>query len=244
MLLKGMMITQEMRRAARWLWFAAVTALIWFGYNAWRPAAPILGLRHIEHLDPATDTVALTFDDAPHPLTTPLLLAALKRTNVKASFFVVGDGLRLYPELANRIVREGHTLANHSEYHHNLTRVSPAEYSHEVATCFAAIKTAYARAGIKKETRLFRPPGGGLNRDVMQYLYDNNATMAWWSNNVGDWKRPPAHDIALGVKSLLRPGDIILLHDAGTGTPQALPSIIKEARKRGLKFLPMPEMRQ
>jgi peptidoglycan/xylan/chitin deacetylase (PgdA/CDA1 family) len=77
----------------------------------------------------------------------------------------------------------------------------------------------------------------------MQYLYDSGYTMAWWSNNVGDWKRPPAHDIAYGVKTLLRPGDIILLHDAGPGTPQALPSIIKEAHKRGLRFVPVPERR-
>lgn len=241
MRLAGLSPTDRARVLARWAAFCLVTAAIWLGYTRWRPPAPILGLRHIEHLNPENSDLSLTFDDAPHPLTTPLLLAALRRTDVKASFFAVGDGLRLYPELAHRIVREGHLLANHSQYHHNLTRVPPAEYGHEVGTCFDAIQAIYQSEHLPLQTRLFRPPGGGLNRDVMQYLYDNNVTMAWWSNNVGDWRRPPAHDIAWGVKTSMHPGDVVLLHDAGPTTPEALPSIVKEARARNLRFVPMPE---
>jgi len=230
------------RRNIRYLGFAAATAAIWLGHCWWRPPAPELGLGHVERWPHGQQKVSLTFDDAPHPLTTPLLLASLKRTGVKASFFVVGDGLRFYPEIAERIVRDGHRLANHSQYHINLTRVSPAEYAHEIQTCFKFIDQTYASAGIKHQpTRLFRPPGGGLNRKVMRYLYANDVTLAWWSNNVGDWVRPPAWKIASEVKANLRAGDIILLHDAGIGTPQALPSIIKEARNLGLSFEPMPE---
>lgn len=244
----GVTRSDKVRRAARWMSFAFVTAAIWSGHNTWRPAAPILGLRHIEHLGLARPEVSLTFDDAPHPLTTPLLLAVLRRTGVKATFFVVGDGMRLYPELARRIVQDQHALANHSQYHHNLTRVASAEYAHEVQTCFRAIRGAGQEDGDNVQpwatTRLFRPPGGGMNREVMQYLYDNDVTLAWWSNNVGDWSRPPAWKIATQVKASLRPGDIILLHDAGTGTPQAIPSIVKEARLRGLQFVPMPERRR
>ncbi|HVF11231.1 MAG TPA: polysaccharide deacetylase family protein [Abditibacteriaceae bacterium] len=221
--------------AVRYGSFLLVTAAIWSGYFTWRPPAPMLGLRHVEHLERDSPHVALTIDDAPHPFTTPLLLAALRRANVKATFFVVGDGMRLYPELAQRIVGEGHRLANHSQYHHNLARISPAEYEHEIDTCFAAI----GRAG--QSTRLFRPPGGGLNRDVMRYLYDNDVTLAWWSNNVGDWSPQPAWKIARRVEAQLRPGDILLLHDAMTSTPQAIPAIVKAVRRRGLDFVVMPE---
>jgi peptidoglycan/xylan/chitin deacetylase (PgdA/CDA1 family) len=66
-------------------------------------------------------------------------------------------------------------------------------------------------------------------------------TLAWWSNNPGDWARPPAWKVADMVKARLAPGDILLLHDAGPGTPQALFSIAKEGRSRGLKFVVMPE---
>ncbi len=218
--------------------FLAVTALIWLAYFTWRPPAPMLGLRHIEHLNPNQSFVSLTIDDAPHPLTTPLLLAALRRANVKATFFVVGDGLQLYPELARRIVADGHELGNHSHYHPshpNLAGLPPAKYDAEVRRCFTAIRA------LGKNTRLFRPPGGGLNRPLMQYLYDRDITLAWWSNNIGDWARQPAWRIAYLVNLNLRPGDILLLHDSGLGTAQAIPRIAYQARQRGLEFVPMPE---
>lgn len=231
-----------LNHSARYFGFAAVAVAIWAGYFHWRPPTLVLGLKHIEHWGREEQKVSLTFDDAPHPLTTPLLLAALKRTGVKGSFFVVGDGLRFYPEISERIVRDGHLLANHSQYHINLTRVSPAEYGHEILTCFKFIDQVYAKANIKQPpTRLFRPPGGGLNREVMKFLHANDVTLAWWSNNVGDWSRPPAWKLASEVKANMRAGDIILLHDAGVGTPQALPNIIKEARARGFALEPMPE---
>jgi peptidoglycan/xylan/chitin deacetylase (PgdA/CDA1 family) len=222
--------------------FLAATALIWSGYFWWRPPAPMLHLKTISHLPLEKPHVSLTFDDSPHPLTTPLLLASLKRANVQATFFVVGEGMRHYPELTRRIVADGHTLANHSQHHHNLTTVTPAEYSDEVFSCFDAIKSV-GKDRPWRDTKLFRPPGGGLDRSTMQYLYEQDVTLAWWTNNVGDWAPLPAWRIAYHISNSLRPGDIILLHDAGTSTPQAIPAIVREARKRGLEFVPMPEDR-
>ncbi len=230
---------------ARWprvAGFCALVPVVWGANFLWRPPAPMLGLRHEEHLGRDSKDIAITFDDAPHPLTTPLLLASLKRADVRATFFCIGGNLRLYPELAHRMVEEGHSLGNHSEPHHNLTTVDPKDFSHHVDEGFAAIARVDAGAGKKSATtRLFRPPGGGLNRAAMQYLYSHDYTLAWWSNNVGDWTCPPAWKIASSVKAHLEPGDIILLHDGGTGTPQALPSIVKAAREKGLRTILMPE---
>lgn len=228
-------LSENTKFALRSVTFAVITVAIWLGYFTWRPPAPMLGLRAITFMPPETNQVSLTFDDGPHPLTTPLLLGALKRADVKATFFVVGDGMMLYPQLAQRIRQEGHTLANHSQNHINLTKVTSADHPVEIDHGFAAI----ARTGAN--TRLFRPPGGGLDRGAMDYLYRNNVTLAWWSNNVGDWAPLPAWKIAHHVNTTLRPGDIVLMHDAGTSTPQAIPYIVREARKRGLKFVPMPE---
>lgn len=221
--------------------FVAGTLAIWSAYFVWREPAPMLGLSHIENLGRETPQVALTIDDAPHPLSTPLLLASLERADVKATFFTVGEGLKLYPELAHRIATSGHKFANHSQPHHNLTTVPPADFAQHIDEGFAAIKRAETEAGVQAQTRLFRPPGGGLNRAAMKYLHQKNYTLAWWTNNVGDWTSPPAWKIADGVKANLRAGDIILLHDGGTGTPQAIPAIVKEARARGLEFVVMPE---
>ncbi len=229
-------------RAPRVLAFGALTALAWAAYFAWRPPAPMLGLRHEEHLGRDSTNISITFDDAPHPLTTPLLLASLKRAQTRATFFCIGGNLRLYPELAHRMLEDGHALANHSEPHHNLTTVNPREFPAHIDAGFSSIERVEREANkTKSATRLFRPPGGGLNRAAMKYLYDHNYTLAWWSNNVGDWTCPPAWKIAAGVKAHLEPGDIILLHDGGTGTPQALPDIIKAAREQGLRTVLMPE---
>ena len=224
-----------------WMLFVALSAGFSALYFLWRPPAPMLFLKHEEILAKSPPSVSITIDDAPHPLTTPLLLAALKRAEVKATFFCVGESLRLYPELAHRIVTEGHRLANHSQPHHNLTTIESLEYPQHIDACFDQIERVGQDAGIATQTRLFRPPGGGLDRDVMDYLYRNDFTLAWWSINVGDWTCPPAWKIADGVKANLQADDILLLHDGGTGTPQAIPAIVKAARKRGLEFVVMPE---
>ena len=158
------------------------------------------------------------------------------------SFFSIGEGLRLYPELAHRIVKEGHALENHSGPHHNLTTVDPRDFPLHIDAAFAQIEKTQRESGVSRGSRLFRPPGGGLNRAAMRYLYENDITLAWWSNNVGDWQSPPAWKIARGVKATLRAGDVVLLHDGGTGTPQALFSIVEHARKNGLEFVVMPDI--
>jgi peptidoglycan/xylan/chitin deacetylase (PgdA/CDA1 family) len=228
---------------ARYASFVLLTAFIWVGYGLWRPPGPILHLRHREHMGRESRAVSLNFDDAPHPVITPLLLASLQRSGVKASFFVVGDGLRRYPELAHRLVAEGHLLANHSYHHRNLNYVDPSEFDLEIGSAFAAIDRTYRAAGSNRTSRMFRPPGGGLNRAAMRYLWRNDIELAWWSNNVGDWARPPGWKIVSHVNGRLQPGDIILLHDApgGYGTAQAIPAIVRSARRKGLSFVPMPE---
>ena len=227
----------------RWLTFALCAGAIWLAYLSWRPPGPMLGMRHIEHLGRDTPQVALNFDDAPHPVITPLLMAALKRSGVPGTFFAVGENLKHYPELAHRLAEEGHLIANHSQNHHNLTRLENETIAQEIEPCFDAITQAYRAAGAEQNSQLFRPPGGGMNRAVMNYLWQRDITLAWWSNNVGDWARPPAWKILNTVTPHLRPGDIILLHDApgGYGTPQALPAIVRAARQQNLEFVTMPE---
>lgn len=235
----------QLERKSRPLWrkllFGALSLATLALYFIWRPPAPMLWLKHTEHLDRNAPQIALTIDDSPHPLTTPLLLAALDHAHIKASFFSVGENLRLYPELAHRIVLEGHALGNHSQPHHNLTTVESSQYPRHIDAGFATIERVEKGAGRDATTALFRPPGGGLDRAVMNYLYRRHYTLAWWSNNVGDWTSPPAWKIAQGVEAHLRPGDVLLLHDGGTGTPQAIGAIAQNAQKRGLGWVVMPE---
>lgn len=219
--------------------FGALAGLSVAAYALWRPPAPMLWMKSTVHLGRDTNKIALTLDDSPHPLTTPLLLASLDHAGVKATFFSVGENLKFYPELAHRIVTEGHALGNHSQPHHNLTTVAPRDFARHIDAGFNTINAVEKAAGSAAHTTLFRPPGGGLDRNAMDYLYQRDYTLAWWSNNVGDWTCPPAWKIADGVKANMRAGDVLLLHDGGTGTPQAIGSIVQEARKRGLEFVLM-----
>ncbi len=236
------------RRAVWWRWVAwlGLSGLIWAGYFSWRPPQPMLEMRHIEHLSRDMPEVAITFDDAPHPVITPLLLASLRRAGVKATFFVIGQGLKRYPELARRLLLEGHELGNHSQNHHNLSTVERSAFAEEVLHPFGGIADVRRLSGAENltpQTRLFRPPGGGMDRDVMEFLWRNKLTLAWWSNNVGDWARPPAWKIFNGVEAHMRPGDIILLHDGlgAYGTAQAIPIIVREAHDQGLQCVLMPQ---
>jgi len=243
MLAKVLLLTLMQQSFSRFLQhpFAKVLSLviscvlIWTSYFWWRPPQLLLGVTHVEHLDPRSQTVALTFDDAPHPLTTPMLLASLHNADVKATFFAVGDNLEMYPQLAHDIISNGHKLANHSQNHHNLTTLTTTEQGPEMEECFEVIRK------LGGNTHLFRPPGGGLDWRALRYMHQHQITLAWWSNNVGDWAPMPAWAIVRHFRQTLRAGDIVLLHDAGTSTPQALPTIVREARAKGWRFVLMPE---
>lgn len=219
--------------------FTSLTALVWLGWCWWRPPLPMLFLEHREMMDHPRQ-VSITIDDAPHPLTSPLLLAVLRRARVKATFFVIGQGLTCYPELTRRILADGHRLGNHSQFHHNLTRVPVAEYDREILDGFVSLHQAQA-GSMQPEVRLFRPPGGGMNWEVLKYLHRHHLVLAWWSINVGDWAPQPASKIAFSVLANLRGRDVLLLHDATPSTAEAIPYIVKMARRRGYQFLPMPQ---
>ncbi len=224
------------RTLARVFLFLVLSVCIWAVYLNERPPAAQMEVRHIERLS-GQPVVAITIDDGPHPLTTPLILATLKRMNVKATFFVVGKMMRRYPELARRLVEDGHALGNHTENHLRLTELTPAQVVREIERGFEAIDAVQ-----KQSIRLFRPPGGGLNNTVLNYLREHHIVLALWSHNPGDWSLLEAQQITDYVDKHLQAGDIILLHDEGVGTCQALPHIIRAIRKRGFRTVTVPEM--
>ena len=83
----------------------------------------------VERVETKQPLVALTFDDGPNPVNTPKLLALFKKTGVKATFFVTGNSLRKHPELAKRMVAEGHELGNHTTTHADLAKLGDLERS-------------------------------------------------------------------------------------------------------------------
>lgn len=153
--------------------------------------------------------VALTFDDGPDARSTPALLELLREANVEAAFFCIGERVAAHPELAARIVREGHLLENHSYAHSNATNFyMPSRLRTELERAQAAIEHATGIA-----PRWFRPPVGLSNPGVFIAARSLGLTVVGWSAGGLDTILREPERIMARVARRVKPGAIILLHD-------------------------------
>lgn len=191
------------------------------------------------------DRVALTFDDGPGP-STPRILDALAEAGAKATFFVLGRQAERHPDLVRRIVAEGHQLASHGYDHGILIFRGPRHLRDQLARTERAISAA----GVNGPSRWFRAPHGFRGPLTAPTLRRAGYRMAGWSDGVFDSADPGADAIAARAKRALRPGAVILLHDADGWDPSrvrdqtadALPRILSAARARGLAAVTLAEL--
>ena len=181
--------------------------------------------------------VAITIDDGPCPLMTPLILRVLAKEGARASFFVVGEKAEQYPELLREIVRGGHLLGNHTYHHRRLSGLPAEELFAEIEACQAVIGRLTGQA-----MRYLRPPGGSYSEAALRYLAQRGYTMVLWTHNAGDWGNPPVSAIVRRCLTNIRPGSVILMHGGDINSVRALPRIIRGLRARGLEPVPLPEM--
>ncbi|HEY4320822.1 MAG TPA: polysaccharide deacetylase family protein [Gemmatimonadales bacterium] len=172
---------------------------------------------------PAGDrSVALTFDDGPHPEWTPRILDALAARNAKATFFVIGERAERHPSLVRRLAAEGHAVGHHSWTHSEPAVTSARTLLEETRRTRALVEELTGRPA-----PLFRPPHGKLTAAKLCGV--------WWQRNaVVLWNRDPK-DFQLGEAGVLvaalterplLPGDILLLHDVHAHTAEAMPRIL------------------
>jgi peptidoglycan-N-acetylglucosamine deacetylase len=187
--------------------------------------------------------IALTFDDAPDTIFTPKVLDVLKQKGVKATFFVVGHRVEAYPHIVKRIVREGHTIGNHSYNHANFLKLKNDEFRSQI------IKTDKLIGKFTGFTpNIVRPPYGNINEGQIQWLATKHKKIINWDVDSIDWKGLNADQIVTNVLSHAHPGAIVLQH-SGTGsggelsgTVNALPKIIDELENKGFKLVTIPEL--
>jgi peptidoglycan-N-acetylglucosamine deacetylase len=191
---------------------------------------------------PTTEKViALTFDDGPWPETTEQILATLKQEKVKATFYMIGQPLKSFPEIGKKVLAEGHAIANHT-LHHWYHKMSPLVAQREIEDTAKIIKEV-----LNVETAYFRPPGGALNNGLVAYAQKHNQSVNMWSVDTGDSrpKRPTPEAMVKTVLAQATPGGIVLMHDGGgshTNTAKAVPQIIAKLRAEGYKFVTIPEL--
>jgi len=182
--------------------------------------------------------VAMTFDDGPHPQNTPRLLDILRARNVKATFYVIGRSVDLYPQVVRRTVAEGHEMGNHSHTHRLMSRLSDSEIRSEMERCRDAVRRAAA-----VNMRTMRPPYGGLQQRQRELiLAEYGYPTILWAVDPLDWKRPGPSVVTSRILESTNPGAIILAHDLHSQTVDAMPATIDGLLRRGYKFVTVSQL--
>lgn len=168
-----------------------------------------------------TSRVALTYDDGPTPSVTEAILDTLAATRARATFFVIGQRVKAYPNLARRIIAEGHEIANHSYTHPDLGKMSDAAVRSELERTQKVIEDV---CGVTP--KYFRPPYGSFRSTQGAIARALKLQVIIWSVDPQDWRKPGANVIASRITGSSSGGDIILCHDLHPQTATASSSFV------------------
>ncbi|MBQ7368597.1 MAG: polysaccharide deacetylase family protein [Clostridia bacterium] len=181
--------------------------------------------------------LAISFDCAWGVDYTDKLLDIMEKNNVRCTFFAVQFWVEKYPEYAEKIVNAGHELGTHSRTHSYMSKLSEAEIRDELKTSAAAIEKATGQ-----KTNLFRAPYGDYNNLLVDTAKSLGLYTIQWDVDSLDWKNLSATEIALRIVNGAKNGSIILCHNNGLHTADALPLIFSTLQNRGYQFVPIGEL--
>lgn len=209
------------------------------------PATAVASARVAHALGMATSvdarSVALTFDDGPHPEGTPRMLETLAALDVQATFFLSGEQVSRFPTVAREIVARGHAVAVHGYRHVLLSVRGPRATLKDLDRALDVIEHA---TGVRPG--LYRPPYGVATPASLLASRRRGLQLVLWSRWGRDWeRRATPESIAVLATRDLRGGEVVLLHDADhyaaprswQVTAAALPAIVDAARGRGLQLV-------
>lgn len=185
-------------------------------------------------VDPSKPMVALTFDDGPQPSVGNRIMDCLAQYGGKATFFMVGDRVASRKTEVQRMVAEGHEVANHTMNHKYLQKLGAAEIQVQVTKCNDAIEAA---CGVRP--KVMRLPGGNHNATV---LANTHMPMIQWNIDTLDWKTRNAQKTVDAVLNHVKDGDIILMHELYSQSGDAALQIIPELTRRGYQLVTVSEM--
>ncbi len=171
----------------------------------------------------------LTFDDGPEPEVTPWVLAVLKKENVKATFFLVGQQIEEFPDLVGAIIKEGHTIANHSYSHTNGWLCAKEKYIADVEKCQEFMPS----------NQLFRPPYGKITKAQIALLKENYKIVFW---DVLSWdflQNISPKRVQENILKNTKEGSIIVLHNNQNSYKNLKPILeetIQILKEKGFNF--------
>ena len=182
-------------------------------------------------------TISISFDCAWGVEHTDELLKIMDEQDVKCTFFMVQFWTEKYPEYVKKIDEAGHEIGTHSKTHSYMSKQSESEIRSELESSSAAITAVTG-----KKVELFRPPYGDYDNLLIDTANSMGIYPIQWDVDSLDWKNLSATDIAMRVINGVKPGSIILCHNNGLHTAEALPLIFSTLQNRGYEFVPIGEL--
>lgn len=186
-------------------------------------------------------TVALTFDDGPSPYTHSLV-RELRRRRVPATFFQVGQMVSAWPGAAREVRRRGFPVGDHSASHPPLALLGAAAQRAQVTSTVSTLRRIDR---VRRRPDLFRPPYASFDRATLRVARKQRMLTVLWDVDSADYTLPGTAQIVRNVVSHVRPGSIVLMHDGGgprSQTVAAVPAIVRALRRRGYRFVTVPQM--
>lgn len=180
---------------------------------------------------------SLSFDAAWGNEDTETLIQILKKYNVKATFFVVGEWVDKYPQSVKALCDAGHEVMNHSSEHLHMSRLNSEEIANDLNKCNEKIEKITGKRPI-----LFRPPYGDYNDKLILAVKSINMYTIQWDVDSHDWMNKTSDYIIDRVTKKVKNGSIVLFHNAAINTPAALPAIIEYLQANNFKLIPISEL--
>jgi polysaccharide deacetylase family sporulation protein PdaB len=183
--------------------------------------------------------VALTFDHSWGNKFTPPILDTLKQNQIKVTFFIMGPWAKKYPEVAKRMVADGHEIASHGYRHENYGDMTPDWVKEDIQKSHAQIKEVTGA-----EPTLIRPPNGHYSQKSLKATDELGYKTIIWNVDSLDWKNPGRDVIIERVMKRIKPGAIILMHasDTPVQTAEALPILLQKIKAEGYQIVTVGEL--
>ena len=181
--------------------------------------------------------LAVTFDCAWANSDTDTLIKILKKHNAKATFFVTGEWVSKYPEDVLKFYTAGHEIANHSDSHSHINKMSAAELEADIKACNDKIKAVTGSAPL-----CYRGPYGEYNNTLLGEVEKLKMFAVQWNTDSRDWQKKSVDYMVNSVCKNAKEGSIILFHNDLENTPAALDKILKRFSKEGYSFVTAAEL--
>ena len=189
------------------------------------------------HYQTIAPYLSITFDDGPNRIQTPKVLKILKKYNIKATFFVIGENVEYQKDVLRQVYKEGHEIGNHFYTHDNINKLTKDQIRENIVSNNELI---YKTIGVRP--KLVRPPYGIVNDNLKAVCGELNMSIIIWTDDKDskDWALTKDSEIINNLTKKVKNGDIFLFHDSNkkfTNTLSAIDVIIPTLQKKGYKWV-------